>query len=279
MPELPEVETVRRGLEQYVVGKKVVSAESFHRRAMKPSSLGRLEMVTGSKILAVKRRGKFLWFELDRDFVLVAHLGMSGQLLVQQSNAFDQMHLRARLRLGGKLNRTSKDEIRFIDQRTFGWLSVEDSSEGIPTSVSHIALDPFEDEFDLKSVVSKIRQKRCSIKSAILNQEVLSGIGNIYADEALWRSKIHPEIICEDLSEVEVKKVISSAKSVMKLAIKSGGTSFDEQYKNVNGESGYFSRSLQVYGRQGQPCSRCGSAIHRIAFANRSSHFCPRCQR
>jgi formamidopyrimidine-DNA glycosylase len=279
MPELPEVETVRRGLEQYVVGKKVVSAESFHQRTIKPSSLGRLEMVTGSKILAVKRRGKFLWFELDRDFVLVAHLGMSGQLLVQQSNAFEQSHLRARLRLGGKLNRTSKDEIRFIDQRTFGWLSVEESAEGIPTSVRHIAFDPFEENFDLKSVVNKIRQKRCSIKSAILNQEVLSGIGNIYADEALWRSKIHPEIICEDLSEVEVKKVISSAKSVMKLAIKSGGTSFDEQYKNVNGESGYFSRSLQVYGQQGQPCSRCGSAIHRIAFANRSSHFCPRCQR
>lgn len=159
MPELPEVETVRRGLEQYVVGKKVVSAESFHQRTIKPSSLGRLEMVTGSKILAVKRRGKFLWFELDRDFVLVAHLGMSGQLLVQQSNAFDQSHLRARLRLGGKLNRTSKDEIRFIDQRTFGWLSVEESSEGIPTSVRHIAFDPFEENFDLKSVVNKIDRK------------------------------------------------------------------------------------------------------------------------
>ncbi len=259
MPELPEVETVRRGLEQYVVGKKVVSAESFHRRTIKPSSLGRLEMVTGSKILAVKRRGKFLWFELDRDFVLVAHLGMSGQLLVQQSNAFEQSHLRARLRLGGKLNRTSKDEIRFIDQRTFGWLSVEESAEGIPTSVRHIAFDPFEENFDLKSVVNKIRQKRCSIKSAILNQEVLSGIGNIYADEALWRSKIHPEIICEDLSEVEVKKVISSAKSVMKLAIKSGGTSFDEQYKNVNGESGYMARIsflmdgfLRIFGISGK---------------------------
>jgi formamidopyrimidine-DNA glycosylase len=107
---------------------------------------------------------------------------------------------------------------------------------------------------------------------------VLSGIGNIYADEALWRAKIHPEVICEDLSEAEIKKVITSAISVMKSAIKAGGTSFDQQYKNVNGESGYFSRSLKVYGREGEKCSRCGSTIHRIAFANRSSHFCPRCQ-
>jgi len=279
MPELPEVETVRRGLEQYVVGKKVVSAESFHRRTIKPSSLGRLEMVTGSKILAVKRRGKFLWFELDRDFVLVAHLGMSGQLLVQQSNAFDQSHLRARLRLGGKLNRTSKDEIRFIDQRTFGWLSIEQIQDQIPTSVAHIAYDPFEADFNLKEVITNISSRKSAIKPAILNQEIISGIGNIYADEALWRAKIHPEIICEDLSEDEIKKLINSAKAVMKSAIKAGGTSFDQQYKNVNGVSGYFSRSLSVYGRAGQPCSRCSTLIRRIAFANRSSHFCPRCQR
>jgi formamidopyrimidine-DNA glycosylase len=171
------------------------------------------------------------------------------------------------------------DEIRFIDQRTFGWLSVEEINNGVPTSASHIAYDPFEPEFDLKQVVAKIRAKKSSIKSAILNQEVVSGIGNIYADESLWRAKIHPEIICEDLSENEIKKIISSAVSVMKSAIKAGGTSFDEQYKNVNGESGYFSRSLSVYGRQGEPCSRCGAPIARIAFANRSSHFCPRCQR
>ena len=277
MPELPEVETVRSGLEKYVVGKRISAVQTFHARTVKPGSIAPLSSAVGSKIQAVKRRGKFLWLELDRDFTLVAHLGMSGQLLVQPSTAPIQAHMRARMSLLSRLGR-GRDEIRFIDQRTFGWLSLEEKNRGIPRCVQHIAYDPFEAEFDINQVVTKIKSKKCAIKPAILNQEVLSGIGNIYADEALWRAKIHPEVICEDLSEAEIKKVITSAISVMKSAIKAGGTSFDQQYKNVNGESGYFSRSLKVYGREGEKCSRCGSTIHRIAFANRSSHFCPRCQ-
>ena len=277
MPELPEVETVRSGLEKYVVGKRISAVQTFHSRTIKQGSIAPLSAAVGSKIQAVKRRGKFLWLELDRDFTLVAHLGMSGQLLVQPSSAPIQSHLRARLSLSSRLGR-GRDEIRFIDQRTFGWLSIEEQNKGIPRCVEHIAFDPFEVEFDIKQVVAKIKSKRCAIKPAILNQEVLSGVGNIYADEALWRAQIHPEVICEDLSEAEIKKVITAAISVMKSAIKAGGTSFDQQYKNVNGESGYFSRSLKVYGREGEKCSRCGSTIHRIAFANRSSHFCPRCQ-
>jgi formamidopyrimidine-DNA glycosylase len=277
MPELPEVETVRSGLEKYVVGKRISTAQTFHPRTIKSGSIAPLDAAVGAKIQAVKRRGKFLWLELDRDFTLVAHLGMSGQLLVQPKTAPIQTHLRARLALTSRLGRGG-DEIRFIDQRTFGWLSIEEQNNGIPRCAEHIAFDPFETEFDIKQVVTKIKSKKCAIKPAILNQEVLSGVGNIYADEALWRAKIHPEIICEDLSEAEIKKVITSAISVMKSAIKAGGTSFDQQYKNVNGGSGYFSRSLKVYGREGEKCSRCGSTIHRIAFANRSSHFCPRCQ-
>lgn len=277
MPELPEVETVRSGLEKYVVGKRISAVQTFHPRTIKQGSIAPLSAAVGSKIQAVKRRGKFLWLELDRDFTLVAHLGMSGQLLVQPSSAPIQSHLRARLSLSSRLGK-GRDEIRFIDQRTFGWLSIEEQNKGIPRCVEHIAFDPFEVEFDIKQVVAKIKSKRCAIKPAILNQEVLSGVGNIYADEALWRAQIHPEVICEDLSEAEIKKVITAAISVMKSAIKAGGTSFDQQYKNVNGESGYFSRSLKVYGREGEKCSRCGSTIHRIAFANRSSHFCPRCQ-
>jgi formamidopyrimidine-DNA glycosylase len=280
MPELPEVETVRAGLESYVIGRKITEATSFHPRAIKPDSIAPLSAIVGARIKSVNRRGKFIWLELDRDFTLAAHLGMSGQLLVQPSNYPAQTHLRAKLGISSqKLSNRKVDEIRFIDQRTFGWLSVEELSNGVPTSASHIAFDPFEPEFNLKKVIGKIKGKKTSIKSAILNQEVLSGIGNIYADESLWRAKIHPEIICEDLSESEIGKIISSAVSVMKSAIKAGGTSFDEQYKNVNGESGYFSRSLSVYGRQGEPCSRCRTPIARIAFANRSSHFCPRCQR
>jgi formamidopyrimidine-DNA glycosylase len=278
MPELPEVETVRSGLEKNVIGRKIESAESFHPRAVKPSSIAPLSSCIGAQIKSVKRRGKFLWLELDRDFVLVAHLGMSGQLLVQDESATQHAHLRAKFGLSGS-KKSNKIEIRFIDQRTFGWLSVEEVVNGTPESVKNIASDPFESEFNLKLVTSDIKRRKSAIKPAILNQNIMSGVGNIYADEALWRAKIHPEIICEDLSEIEIRKVITSAVSVMKSAIKAGGTSFDEQYKNVNGESGYFSRSLKVYGREGEPCLRCGSAIRRIAFANRSSHFCPRCQR
>ena len=283
MPELPEVETVRSGLEKYVINRRIASAHSYHFRAIKPNSIAPLAAVAGARIRAVKRRGKFLWFELDRDFVLVAHLGMSGQLLISPKKSPDQSHLRARIELqksAGLVGKKSAgNEIRFIDQRTFGWLSIEQMHNQIPTSVAHIAYDPFEAEFNLKNVIADISSRKSAIKPAILNQEIISGIGNIYADEALWRAKIHPEIICEDLSEDEIKKLINSAKAVMKSAIKAGGTSFDQQYKNVNGASGYFSRSLSVYGRAGQPCSRCATLIRRIAFANRSSHFCPRCQR
>jgi formamidopyrimidine-DNA glycosylase len=208
---------------------------------------------------------------------------MSGQLLISSKHLPDQSHLRARIELqktaGLAGKKSASDEIRFIDQRTFGWLSIEQIQDQIPTSVAHIAYDPFEADFNLKEVITNISSRKSAIKPAILNQEIISGIGNIYADEALWRAKIHPEIICEDLSEDEIKKLINSAKAVMKSAIKAGGTSFDQQYKNVNGASGYFSRSLSVYGRAGQPCSRCSTLIRRIAFANRSSHFCPRCQR
>jgi len=283
MPELPEVETVRSGLEKYVINRRITSAHSYHFRAIKPNSIAPLAAVAGARIRAVKRRGKFLWFELDREFTLVAHLGMSGQLLISPKKSPDQSHLRARIelqKLAGLVgNKSVGTEIRFIDQRTFGWLSIEQMHNQIPTSVAHIAYDPFEAEFNLKNVIADISSRKSAIKPAILNQEIISGIGNIYADEALWRAKIHPEIICEDLSEDEIKKLITSAKAVMKSAIKAGGTSFDQQYKNVNGASGYFSRSLSVYGRAGQPCSRCATLIRRIAFANRSSHFCPRCQR
>jgi formamidopyrimidine-DNA glycosylase len=279
MPELPEVETVRAGLAKYVIGKKILQAADFHPRAVKSSSIAPISSVVGSTIKGVNRRGKFLWLTLDRPVAVVAHLGMSGQLLVQPKGSPAHKHMRARFLLSGKLGSQRQNEIRFIDQRTFGWISIEEYVVDVPTSVSHIAVDPFEQNFDLPKVVNRIRSRKSAIKPTLLNQEIVSGIGNIYADEALWRAKIHPEIICEDLSDKEVKHLIKCAIAVMSEAITAGGTSFDEQYKNVNGESGYFERSLAVYGQEGEPCPRCGSAIQRIAFANRSSHFCQRCQR
>ncbi len=279
MPELPEVETVRAGLAKYVTGKRILQAADFHPRAVKPTSIAPISSIIGSKIKGVNRRGKFLWLTLDRPVAVVAHLGMSGQLLVQPKDAPAHKHMRASFLLSGRSLSQKQNEIRFVDQRTFGWVSIEEYEGDVPTSVAHIAVDPFEQGFDLAAVVSRIRLRKSAIKPTLLNQEIVSGIGNIYADEALWRAKIHPEIICEDLSIAEVKRLINCAIDVMSEAIAAGGTSFDEQYKNVNGESGYFERSLAVYGQEGEPCPRCGSAIRRIAFANRSSHFCQRCQR
>jgi formamidopyrimidine-DNA glycosylase len=279
MPELPEVETVRAGLAKYVTGKRILQAADFHPRAVKPSSIAPLNSIIGSKIKSVNRRGKFLWLTLDRPVAIVAHLGMSGQLLVQPKDSPAHKHMRASFLLSGKPLAQKQNEIRFVDQRTFGWVSIEEYEGDVPASVAHIAVDPFEDSFDLAKVVNRIRSRKSAIKPTLLNQEIVSGIGNIYADEALWRAKIHPEINCEDLSNSEVKRLINSAIEVMSEAISAGGTSFDEQYKNVNGESGYFERSLAVYGQEGEPCPRCATAIRRIAFANRSSHFCQRCQR
>jgi len=271
MPELPEVETVRRGLAEHIIGRKFKDIEVLHERATSPKSVTALTSLKGARVKDVLRRGKFLWFELDRPELLVGHLGMSGQFLIQPKSAAAERHLRVRINLG-------KHELRFIDQRTFGWLSVEVASDGIPTSAQHIAPDPFDSKFDLEETVARFAKKRTEIKRALLDQEVMSGVGNIYADEALWRSKIHPETRTENMRSARIKDLISSATEVMSEALAVGGTSFDALYINVNGESGYFERSLAVYGQEGEGCPRCGRQIRRITFANRSSHFCPKCQ-
>jgi formamidopyrimidine-DNA glycosylase len=271
MPELPEVETVRLGLEKHAVGSKISEVKVLHRRATKAKSIAPLTAVTGSKIKAVNRRGKFLWFDLNSELALVAHLGMSGQFQLKKSGSEPLSHSRVILTLG-------KKDLHFIDQRTFGWLSVEEKVDGIPTSASHIARDPFDPKFDIDSTIEKFLVKKTEIKRALLDQEIMSGVGNIYADEALWAASINPLQSCEKLSETDIKKLINSAKKIMANSLKAGGTSFDELYVNVNGESGYFERSLEVYGQGGEPCRRCGKLIKRIAFANRSSHFCPKCQ-
>ncbi len=271
MPELPEVETVRRGLAEHIVGKKFKKIDVLHPRATSPKSIAALTSLTGARVKAVARRGKFLWFELDRPEVLVGHLGMSGQFVIQPKNAIDERHLRVRFTLG-------RHELRFIDQRTFGWLGVCEAKDGIPNWVEHIAADPFDPNFDLARTISRFQSKRTEIKRALLDQGVMSGVGNIYADEALWRSKMHPETRTEKLATKRVAELITNATEVMSEALAVGGTSFDELYINVNGESGYFERSLAVYGQEGEGCPRCGRQIRRITFANRSSHFCPKCQ-
>ena len=271
MPELPEVETVRLGLAKHAIGQVIKSVKVLHPRATNPKSIAPLTSLKGLKITGLNRRGKFLWFELNNDEVLVAHLGMSGQFQFKSVGAGPSPHTRAQLNL-------TRQELHFIDQRTFGWLSVENLVDGIPSSAVHIAPDPFDRSFDIKSTIEKFLSKKVEIKKALLNQEIMSGVGNIYADEALWLAQINPLTSCEKLDEKDVKKLILSATKIMKKSLKAGGTSFDELYVNVNGESGYYERSLAVYGQEGEPCRRCGKLIQRIAFANRSSHFCPKCQ-
>ena len=275
MPELPEVETVRRGLAHFAQGFTITSAQDLHPRLLKAASVAPLDAVVGGKIKEINRRGKFLWFTLDRDVALVAHLGMSGQFLFPRNDRPEPGHVRARFALKRGLK---KQELVFSDQRTFGWLSVEELVDGVPTSALHIAVDPFDEAFDRGAVIAKMRSRKAAIKSVILNQEIMSGVGNIYADESLWRAKVHPEIPANELSVRKIGALVDVATEVMAEAVAVGGTSFDAMYINVNGESGFFETSLAAYGQEGEPCPRCGRLIRRIAFGNRSSHFCPKCQ-
>jgi len=276
MPELPEVETVRRGLHHLITGYRIADAVDLHPRVLKADSLALLSALNGARITGTGRRGKFLWITLDRPFVLVAHLGMSGQFLIQQKDRPSPKHIRAQFELKRPLR---KLELVFNDQRTFGWLSVEELADGVPASATHIAHDPFDPHFDYQATIAKMARRNIRIKTALLNQEIMSGVGNIYADEALWRAKVHPESLTSDLSQKKIATVIDAATQVMREAIAKGGTSFDDLYINVNGESGFFEQSLSAYGREDEPCPRCGALIKRIVFGARSSHFCPRCQR
>ena len=278
MPELPEVETVRRGLAPWVTGKRIKRLEILHPRATRSGSTISLKSVEGARIKDVTRRGKFLWFVLDRELALVGHLGMSGQMLIVPKISPLERHARIRIDFGDK-----RRELRFIDQRTFGWMSAEplinQGEKYLPECCAHIAPDIFSEEFNKARVISEIRRRKIEIKKALLNQEIMSGVGNIYADEALWYAKVHPERMSSSLSESELAEILRAVKKVMKSALKQGGTSFDDLYINVNGDSGYFEVSLRAYGREDEPCRRCGALIRRINFANRSSHFCPVCQR
>ena len=270
MPELPEVEVVRRGLEHWTAGRVVAGVEVRHPRAVRrhPGSPQDFESrLQGAPLTRVARRGKFLWWPLG-DSALVGHLGMSGQFRV---DAAPGEHTRIAFDIGLPL--------LFDDQRTFGGMWVEPLADDLPLSLRHIAPDPFSPQYHRADVVRRIRRRHAPIKALLLDQGIVSGIGNIYADEALWRSRVHWRTPGEDLSARRLGMLLDSAAAVMQQAMDAGGTSFDRLYVNVNGSSGYFQRELAAYGRSGLPCPRCGAAIVREPFANRSSYRCPRCQR
>jgi len=283
VPELPEVEVVRRGLEAHVLGRVVESVEVLHPRPVRrhlPGPDDFAARLAGRTFTAARRRGKYLWLPLDSGDAVLAHLGMSGQLLVQPPDAPVERHLRVRFRLGpaGAASTSAPLDLRFVDQRMFGGLSFSVAGAELPAELTHIARDPLDPEFDDAAFVRRVRRSASGIKRILLNQSVISGVGNIYADEALWRARLHGDRRGDRLTAAQVRGVLAAAREVMTAALGEGGTSFDALYVNVNGESGYFDRSLHVYGQEGRPCSRCGTPIRRISFMNRSSFFCPVCQ-
>ncbi|MDP9443441.1 MAG: bifunctional DNA-formamidopyrimidine glycosylase/DNA-(apurinic or apyrimidinic site) lyase [Actinomycetota bacterium] len=275
MPELPEVEVVRRGLDALVVGRQVLAVEVREPRSVRRHLLGSDDFaarLTGRRFTGTRRRGKYLWLPLDDDDALLAHLGMSGQLRVQPVTALPERHLRVVMELSGGR------QLRFCDQRTFGGLSVSTGGAALPAEIAHIARDPLDPAFDDGAFAARLRRRRTGVKRALLDQSLISGIGNIYADEVLWRARLHYARATETLRRGDVERLLTGARAVMTAALEQGGTSFDALYVDVNGQSGYFDRALRVYGREDQPCARCGSPVRRDPFMNRSSYTCPRCQ-
>ncbi|GAB3361388.1 bifunctional DNA-formamidopyrimidine glycosylase/DNA-(apurinic or apyrimidinic site) lyase [Modestobacter lapidis] len=282
MPELPEVEVVRRGLDRWVTGRTIAEVQVHHPRAVRRHLEGAGHFVaalTGRTLTAAHRRGKYLWLPMtEPDGVpsgraLVAHLGMSGQLLVEKPEEPDEVHLRARFRFtdGGH-------ELRFVDQRTFGGLAVEEDGGGLPPRLAHIATDPLDPGFDVDAFSAALRRRRTEVKRALLDQTLIGGVGNIYADESLWRARLHGTRPTDRLTRAQAADLLDGVRDVLGESLEQGGTSFDSLYVDVNGQSGYFSRHLAVYGQQDRPCPRCGTPVVRESFMNRSSYSCPRCQ-
>jgi formamidopyrimidine-DNA glycosylase len=294
VPELPEVEVVRAGLAPAVTGAAVSSVTVFDPRSLRrhagPSEdfVDRLEART---ILSAERRGKFLWMPLGASAgsatggpeALVVHLGMSGQVLLRNRLTDDRL---TRIRLELEHPGHGPLRLNFVDQRIFGSMAIDPLHETtdvagqlVPAQVEHIARDPLDPAFDDRLFFARLARRNTGVKRALLDQTLLSGVGNIYADEALWAARIHYDQPTSTLSRPRAKLLLAEVRLVLATALGEGGTSFDAQYVNVNGASGYFSHSLNAYGQQGKPCPRCGRPITRVSFMNRGSHFCSFCQR
>ncbi|WP_432511736.1 bifunctional DNA-formamidopyrimidine glycosylase/DNA-(apurinic or apyrimidinic site) lyase [Kineococcus sp. SYSU DK001] len=300
MPELPEVEVVRRGVARWVVGRTVASASFLHPRVTRRHVEGPADAVARTRGLVVAdavRRGKYLWMPLagpggDAADAMVVHLGMSGQLLVEAADAPPEKHLRAVWTF-----EDDREDLRFVDQRTFGGIAVVplvgtgdgglggagESTDApwsrmLPAPVAHIARDPLDPAFDDAGFAKRLRERTTGLKRALLDQTLVSGVGNIYADEALWRARLHYARPTRSTTRAQAADLLTGLREVMTAALAAGGTSFDALYVNVNGASGYFDRSLAVYGQVGRPCPRCGALVRRDPFMNRSSFSCPACQ-
>jgi formamidopyrimidine-DNA glycosylase len=263
------------GLAEHVVGRRIERVTVHHPRPVRRHQAGPADFadrLTGVTISGAERRGKYLWLPLKGGDAVLAHLGMSGQFLILDAGAEDPRHLRISFDLD------DGRRLLFADQRMFGGLSLSPGGGDLPAEVAHIARDPLDPAFGDAAFVARVRRSTSGIKRQLLNQTTIPGVGNIYADEALWLAQVHGERAGERLTARQVRAVLDGTRVVMRAALAQGGTSFDALYVNVNGESGYFDRSLEAYGREHEPCTRCGTPIRRVPFMNRSSYYCPRCQ-
>ena len=282
MPELPEVEVVRSGLDRHVVGRTIRSVQVLHPRAVRRHTAGPADFEAAASpraVTAARRRGKYLWLPVAPDEgsvaedALLAHLGMSGQLLLGDPDRPVSPHVRIRFTFTD-----SGPDLRFTDQRTFGHIMLARGGAVLPGPIAHIAPDPLEPAYDEAALLARLAARQSGIKRALLDQSLVSGVGNIYADEALWRAKTHWDRPAAKIRQADAVRLLADVREVLTEALGAGGTSFDSLYVNVNGESGYFGRSLAVYGREGEPCPRCGTPIRRDPFMNRSAYSCPVCQ-
>ena len=283
MPELPEVETVRRGLDRHVVGRRVGRVEVGRERTVRRTSPEALiHGLTGTVIEAANRRGKYLLLPLDSGDELMIHLRMSGQVLVAAAGAERPPHTHVVAHLDADA-RGARHELWFVDPRTFGEVVVFDperAAEQVP-DVAALGIDPIVDDLSLPVLRRTLRRRARQLKPLLLDQHVIAGIGNIYADEILHRARLRPDRISNELSLVSERRLHIAIHDVLWAAIDAGGSTLgDAQYVDLFGDGGSYQNDHRVYGRAGERCMTCGTGwIRRTVSAQRSTHFCPRCQR
>ncbi|MDH3731008.1 MAG: bifunctional DNA-formamidopyrimidine glycosylase/DNA-(apurinic or apyrimidinic site) lyase [Acidimicrobiia bacterium] len=276
MPELPEVETTRRGLEPHVVGKVIAAAEVRRSRMVRRQHRDRdfAERIVGRRVLGLRRHGKAILGDLDGDLTWVTHLGMSGRISVATAGSPEPPHANVVLSIKG-----TAEEVRFVDPRTFGYMAVftpDELAEWPPSKWGPDALAELPSAAKLREVFAR---RSAPIKAVLLDQGVVAGLGNIYADEVLFRAKVAPTTPANVLSTEQVAAVRKAVSPVLKAGLRHGGTSLNDlAYLLPDGRAGDYLSRLKAYGRDGEPCERCGTAIRRTVVRQRSSFWCPKCQ-
>jgi len=285
MPELPEVETIRSDLSAQIVGKKITGLIINSPKTINRSPATFKKDVIGKKIISISRLGKLLIIELSTDTFILIHLKMTGQLIFRQKNKIiPGGHSQSGMDIDNLPNKHTRlifnfsdhSQLFFNDLRRFGFVKLADQKSK-DKEKSKYGLDVFSPEFGLPFFKTLIKNKKTKLKSFLLNQKFISGIGNIYADEICFASRVRPDRPLNSLSPSEVKKIFSTTKKIIKQAVAKRGTTFNN-YRDGEGQTGNFSHYLKVYKKNGQSCPRCGSTIKRIKISSRSTHFCPSCQ-